>query len=115
MTNYEVWKDLKDQTKLARKEKDAKREAITTCEWNTDEKSCIKVFQVQSLGVPTENLSNMEYSIRQCDDFYEGSLCKVNCPMHKKNQEYQEALMTFKGLRRARNKAFWDMVFSRGK
>lgn len=115
MTRYEIWKDLKDQTKKARKEKNEKREAITTCDWNTEEKSCIKVFQVQSLGVPNENLSEIEYSIRNCDDFCEGTVCKVNCKMHKQNKEYNEALTVFQGLRRARRKAFWDMVFSRGK
>ena len=115
MTKYEIWKNLRNQTKLARKDKNEKREAITTCDWNTDEKSCIKVFQVQSLGVPTENMSNLEYSIRNCDDFCEGTTCSKICNMRGKNKEYNESLAIFQGLRRARNKAFWDMVFSRGK
>lgn len=115
MTKFEIWQDLRHQTKLARQEKDAKREAITTCEWNNNiDKSCIQVFQIQSLGVPNENQSGFEYNIRHCDDFYEGEMCKVNCPMHKKNQEYNEALAVFQGLKRARRKAFWDM-FVRGK
>ena len=115
MTNYEIWQDLRKQTKIARKGKEEKRNAITSCEWDSDEKSCIKVFQIQSLGIPNENLSDMEYSIKPCDDFYEGTVCNVNCKMHKQNKEYQEAVAVFQGLKRARRKAFWDMVFSRGK
>lgn len=109
MTKYEIWQDLIKQTRLARKEKDEKRNAITTCEWNDTDKSCIKVFQIQSLGVPNENQSGFEYSIRHCDDFYEGTECKVNCKMHQKNKEYNDALAVFQGLKKARRKAFWDM------
>ena len=114
MTKYEIWQNLRIQTKEAKKEKDAKHEAITTCEWNDSSKSCIKVFQIQSLGIPNENLSDLDYSIRPCDDFVDGEMCKVNCPMHQQNKEYQEALAVFQGLKRARRKAFWDM-FVRGK
>lgn len=114
MTKYEIWQNLRKQTRLARQEKDEKRNAITTCEWSNEEKSCIKVFQVQSLGVPNENQSGFEYSIRNCDDFVDGEMCKVNCKMHQKNKEYNEALEVFQGLKRARRKAFWNM-FSRSK
>ena len=114
MTKFDIWWELVKQVNEARREKNEKRNAITTCEWNDTEKSCIKVYQIQSLGVPNENLSDFQYNIRQCDDFSEGHVCKVNCKMHQKNKEYNEALAVFEALRKSRRKAFWD-IFIRSK
>ena len=108
MTKYEIWQDLRKQVKVARAERNTQQAAITKCEWNDPEKSCITVFQIQSIGVPNKNLSDSDFSIRHCDEFYKP--CKnQTCPMHKQYDELQEAEAVLKGLKRARNKAFWDM------
>lgn len=113
MTKYEIWQDLRKQVKVARAERDTQQAAITKCEWNDPEKACITVFQVQSIGVPNENQSNDEFSTRHCDKFY--IPCDdETCPMRKQYDELQEAEAVLQGLKRARNKAFWDM-FVRGK
>jgi len=64
MTKKEIWKDLRKQVKVARSERDTQQATITKCEWNDPEKSCITVFQVQSVGVPNENLSDCNFSLR---------------------------------------------------
>lgn len=108
MTKYEIWQDLRKQVKAARAERDTQQAAITKCEWNNPEKACIIVFQVQSIGVPNENLSDSNFSIRHCDEFYKP--CKnESCPMYPMNREYEEAEVVLQGLKRARNKAFWNM------
>lgn len=114
MTKYEIWQDLRKQVKVARAERDTQQAAITKCEWNNPEKSCITVFQVQSVGVPNENSSDSNFSIRHCNEFYKPCENK-SCPMYPMNREYEEAETVFQGLKRARRKAFLDMVFSRGK
>ena len=108
MTKKEIWQDLRRQVKVARTDRDAKQAAITKCEWNEAGKSCIQYFQVVSLGIPNENQSAPEYSLRYCDDFKVGCEDKT-CPMHKQYEEYQEAEAVLSSLKRARNKAFWDM------
>lgn len=107
MTKKEIWQDLRKQVKVARSDRDTKQAAITKCEWNDPSKSCITVFQVQSIGTPNENLSNVDFSTRHCGEFYKP--CKQNCPMYNQYREYQEAEAVLQGLKRARNKAFWDM------
>ena len=108
MTKYEIWQDLRKQVKVARAERDTQQAAITKCEWNDPEKACITVFQVQSIGVPNENLSDSNFSIRHCDEFCKPCEDK-SCPMYSMNREYEEAETVLQGLKRARNKAFWDM------
>ena len=113
MTKYEIWQDLRKQVKIARSERDTQQATITKCEWNNPEKSCIKVFQVQSVGVPNENLSDCNFSLRYCDEF--GKPCENKaCPMYPANREYEEAEIVLQGLKKARNKAFWNM-FTRSK
>lgn len=113
MTKYEIWQDLKKQVKVARSERDAKQAVITKCEWNNPEKACVTVFQVQSIGVPSENLSDSNFSLRYCGEF--GKPCEnKTCPMYPANREYEEAEIVLQGLKRARNKAFWNM-FTRSK
>lgn len=108
MTKKEIWQDLRKQVKVARSDRDVKQAAITKCEWNDTNKSCITVFQVHSIGVPNENLSDSDFSTRHCDEFYKP--CKnQTCPMRKQYEEYQEAEAVLQGLKRARNKAFWNM------
>lgn len=108
MTKKEIWLDLRKQVKVARSDRDAKQTAVTNCEWADPTKSCITVFQVQSVGVPNENQSNNDFSIRHCGEFYKPCEDKT-CPMHSQYLELQEAEAVLKGLKRARNKAFWDM------
>ena len=107
MTKKEIWLDLRQQVKVARSDRDVKQAAITKCEWNDPNKSCITVFQVHSIGVPNENLSDSDFSTRHCEEFYKP--CKQNCQMYNQYREYQEAEKVLQGLKRARNKAFWDM------
>ena len=108
MTKYETWQDLRKQVKVARSERDAQQSAITKCEWNNPEKACITVFQIQSIGVPTENQSDSNFSMRHCDEFYKPCENKT-CPMYPQYREYQEAETVLQGLKKARNKAFWNM------
>ncbi len=113
MTKYEIWKDLRNQVKIARKDRDEQRKAITKCEWTSDkkEKSCIKVIQVQAieLNVPAEGLAgNYEVIEKGCDNFGDEP-CNENCSMLCANREYFEAEKVLSALKRARNKAFWDM------
>ena len=113
MTKYEIWKDLRSQVKIARKDRDEQRKAITKCEWTSDkdEKSCIKVIQVQTmdLNVPAEGLAgNYEVIEKGCENFGDEP-CHENCPMLCANREYFEAEKVLSALKRARNKAFWDM------
>ena len=113
MTKKDIWLDLRKQVKVARADRDTKQAAITNHEWVDPTKSCITVFQIQSLGVPTENQSNDDFATRHCEEFYKPCNNKT-CPMHKQYNELQEAEAVLQGLKRARNKAFWDMLI-RGK
>lgn len=113
MTKYEIWQDLRKQVKVARSERDIQQAAITRCEWNNLEKSCITVFQVKSIDVPNENLSDSNFSLRYCGEF--GKPCENKaCPMYLANRKYEEAEVVLQGLKKARNKAFWNM-FTRSK
>ena len=113
MTKYEIWKDLRKQVKVARSERDIQQAAITKCEWNNLEKSCITVFQVKSIDVPNENLSDSNFLLRYCGEF--GKPCENKaCPMYLANRKYEEAEIVLQGLKKARNKAFWNM-FTRSK
>ncbi len=108
MTKYEIWQDLRKQVKVARSERDAQQAAITKCEWINPEKSCITVFQVKHIGVSNENLSDCNFSLRYCCEF--GKPCEnKTCPMYLANRKYEEAEIVLKGLKKARNKAFWNM------
>ena len=109
MTKYEIWKDLKQQTRQARKEKNEKRKQITTCEWNNQEKSCIKVIQVQD-NTTTEGQTKVEVIERYCDDFNDKSTCiDMTCPFRNKNAEYVLANLKFRAIRADRKRAFWKM------
>ena len=113
MTKYEIWQDLRKQVKVARSERDIQQATITTCEWNNLEKSCITVFQVKSINVPNENLSDSNFSLRYCSEF--GKPCEnKTCPMYLANRKYEEAEIILQGLKKARNKAFWN-IFVRSK
>lgn len=115
MTKYEKWKDLRQQTKQARKERDEKYNLLMTCEWNCQDKSCIKIFQVQSLGVPTEENSNVNFSMRYCNSFSSVTTCTdMTCPYREKNADYVLANLKFKTIRADRRRAFWNM-FMRSK
>ena len=108
MTKKEIWKDLRKQVKVARADRNTKQAAITKSDWEKVDKSCIRYFQVQSIGIPNENQSSSDYTLHYCDDFKKGCEDKT-CPMRKQYEEYQEAEAVLQGLKRARNKAFWDM------
>lgn len=113
MTKYEIWKDLRKQVKVARSERDIQQAAITKCEWNNLEKSCITVFQVKSIDVPNENLLDSNFLLKYCSEF--GKPCEnKTCPMYLANRKYEEAEIVLQGLKKARNKAFWNM-FTRSK
>lgn len=115
MTKFEKWQDLRTQTREARRERDQKYNALITCEWNCKDKSCVKVFQVQSLGVPVENQSNNEFSIRYCDSFSTVVTCTdITCPMRLANADYVLSNLKFKAIKADRNRAFWNM-FTRSK
>lgn len=113
MTKYEIWKDLRNQVKVARKDRDEQRKVITKCEWtsNRDEKSCIKVIQVQGidLNTPAEGMTRYDVIEKGCDNFNGIPCTDETCPMHPMNHEYHEAETVLQALKRARNKAFWDM------
>ena len=111
MTKYEIWKDLRGQVKLARKDRDEQRKSITKCEWTSDEKSCIKIIQVQSyeLNTNTEGITlSSELAEKGCEDFG-NEPCKKNCKMCAANHEYFKAEEVLSALKKARNKAFWNM------
>ena len=113
MTKYEIWKDLRNQVKVARKDRDEQRKVITKCEWTSDkdEKSCIKIIQVQGyeLNTGTEGITpSSELVEKGCEDFT-NEPCKKNCKMCIANHEYFKAEQALSALKKARNKAFWDM------
>ena len=113
MTKYEIWQDLRKQVKVARSERDIQQAAITKCEWNNPEKACIKVFHVQSIVVSNGNLSDSNFLLRYCGEF--GKPCENKaCLMYLANRKYEEAEIVLRGLKKARNKAFWN-IFVRSK
>lgn len=113
MTKYEIWQDLRKQVKVARSERDIQQAAITKCEWNNPEKACIKVFHVQSIVVSNGNLSDCNLLLRYCNEF--GKPCEnKTCPMYLANRKYEEAEIVLRGLKKVRNKAFWN-IFVRSK
>ncbi len=113
MTKYEIWQNLRKQVKIARSERDTQHTAITRCEWNNPEKSCIKIFQVQSVSISNENSLDCNFLLRYCSEF--GKPCEnKTCPMYLANRKYEEAEIVLQGLKKARNKAFWNM-FTRSK
>lgn len=113
MTKYEIWQDLREQVKTARKVKNDKLNEITTCEWTNKDKSCVKVYQIiQSVGVPTEN--HNDFSIKNCDNFSDEVCSDPQCKMYAKNKEYAEAMAVLKALKKEKHKAFWNM-FTRSK
>ena len=115
MTKYEIWKDLIRQTRQARKERDEKEKLITTCEWNNQEKSCIKVIQVYDANVPAEGQTRHEVIQRGCNRFDDRSTCTdMTCPMRNKNADYVLANLKFRAIRADRRRAFWAM-FQRSK
>ena len=110
MTKYEIWRDLVKQTRQARKERNEKEGSITACDWNNPEKSCIKVIQVQSLGVPSEDNTKFEVLTKPCEEFDRQHTCiNVGCPMREANADYVLANLKFRTIRADRNRAFWNM------
>lgn len=115
MTKFEKWQDLVGQTRQARKEKDELKSALISCDWNTKEKACITVSEVQSVGVPNENQSSPEFTMRYCESFSERITCTdMTCPMREANAKYVLANLKFRAIRADRNKAFWN-IFIRSK
>ena len=108
MTKYEIWKNLKEQTHQAKKERDEKQKEITTCEWNCEDKSCIKIIQVQNKTV--EDQTNTDIIERYCDNFDSKLTCTdTTCPFRNKNAEYVLANLKFKAIRTDKRRAFWKM------
>ena len=111
MTKYEKWKDLIQQTRLARKEKNEKRNALTSCNWSSVEnkESCIRYVQVQSLTTDDNNLQ-FQYTEHRCEKFSDKHTCiDYNCPLREKNAEYVLANLKYKALKADRKRAFWKM------
>lgn len=110
MTKYGIWKDLVKRTRQARKERDEKFKYLITCEWNNPEKSCIKVIQIKSLGVPTDGNDQFNFLNQNCDEFSERITCtNFNCPLREKQADYVLANLKFRAIRADRNRAFQKM------
>ncbi|MBO4622367.1 MAG: hypothetical protein J5691_00635 [Bacilli bacterium] len=62
------------------------------------------------LNVPAEGLAgNYEVIEKGCDNFGDEP-CNENCSMLCANHKYFEAEKVLSALKKARNKAFWDML-----
>lgn len=112
MLAFKRYLSLVDQANQARKVKNKKRNDLAGLAYD-DQKHCIKLVQVQSLGMPTEGHSQIEIVPQNCNDFTDGKVCtKTNCPMLEKNKEYADALYLYQMLKKQRKQA-WKDIFTR--
>lgn len=114
MTKYEIWKDFKKRVKIARKIRDTQKKNIIRCEWMSSGRACIKIIRIQDLDMITDGITRHDIIEKKCKNF-NGYPCKnKNCPMYAANHEYIHAELLLSKLKRARNRAFWNM-FTRSK